>query len=64
MVPFGGVVVDDVENDLDAGFVEPAHHGLELGDCLFDRPAGNIAVMGGEKTDRVVTPIVTQAHGH
>ena len=28
----GRVVVDDVEDDLDAGRVQRLHHGLELGD--------------------------------
>ena len=30
LVALGGVVVDDVEDDLEAGLVEPAHHRLEL----------------------------------
>lgn len=33
MVALGGVVVDDVENHLDACLVECAHHCLELGHC-------------------------------
>ena len=32
VVAFGGVVVDDVEDHLDAGLVERPDHGLELGD--------------------------------
>ena len=32
VVALGGVVVDDVENHLDARLVERPHHGLELGD--------------------------------
>ena len=31
VVALGGVVVDDVEDDLDAGLVQRAHHRLELG---------------------------------
>ena len=31
MVALGGVVVDDVEDHLDAGVVQPLDHGLELG---------------------------------
>ena len=30
LVALGGVVVDDVEDDLDAGRVQGAHHRLEL----------------------------------
>ena len=30
LIPFGRVVVDDVENDLDAGIVQTRHHFLEL----------------------------------
>src|SRR3546814_2624010 len=33
----GGVVVDDVEDDLDAGLVEAAHHQLELVQVAFRR---------------------------
>ena len=32
LVALGGVVVDDVEDHLDAGVVEVRHHLLELGD--------------------------------
>ena len=37
VVAFGGVVVDDVEDDFEAGGVERAHHPLELADRA--RPA-------------------------
>ncbi len=32
MVAFGRVVVDDVEDDFEAGGVERAHHALEFAD--------------------------------
>ena len=34
LIAFGGVVVDHVENHLDAGAVQRLHHGLELADLL------------------------------
>ena len=34
VVALGGVVVDDVEDHLDAGLVQRPHHRLELGDLL------------------------------
>ena len=33
VVALGGVVVDHVEDDLNAGIVKCAHHALELADC-------------------------------
>jgi hypothetical protein len=56
VVALGGVVVDDVEDHLDAGRCS-AHHGLELGDLLA---AGRrrVAGVGGEEPDRVVAPVV------
>ena len=32
LIAFGGVVVDDVEDDFDAGRVQRLHHRLELAD--------------------------------
>ncbi len=55
-VPLGGVVVDDVQQHLDPGLVKAGHHLLELGDP--SRP--QIARVGREKTQRVVTPIIAQ----
>ena len=34
LVALGGVVVDDVEDDLDVGLVQRLDHRLELGDLL------------------------------
>ena len=56
MVAFAGVVVDDVEHDLDAGVVQPLDHGLEFG----DRRRRQIARLGREEADRVVAPVVGQ----
>jgi hypothetical protein len=58
LVAFGGVVVDDVEDDLDAGRMEPAHHDLERRDALV---GVEVVRMGGEEADRVVAPVVAQA---
>ena len=56
----GGVVVDDIQEDLDAGLVEVLHHLLELGDLLTVLAAGGVRRVGGEEADRVVAPIVGQ----
>ena len=60
VVALGRVVVDDVEDDLDAGGVEVAHHGLELGDLLAQPARAAVLVVGGEEPDRVVAPVVAQ----
>jgi hypothetical protein len=63
VVALRGVVVDHVEDDLDAGLVHGPHQVLELGDDLFDTPRRIIAVRG-EEADRVVSPVVPQAVLH
>ena len=60
MVALGRVVVDHVEDHLDAGGVQRPHHGLELVDHPL-APPGGIAVVGGEKTDGVVPPVIAKA---
>ena len=58
-VAFGGVVVDHVEDDLDAGIVQMGHHLLELGEGEIE--VGRIAAGRSEEADRVVAPVVLQA---
>jgi hypothetical protein len=58
LVAFGGVVVDDVEEDRDPGAVQRRHHRLE-----FLHDAGRVAGggqprVGGEKAEGVVPPVV------
>ena len=55
---FGRVVVDDVEDDLDAGRVQRLDHGLEIAVGLA---GGGIELLRGEVADRVVAPVVPQA---
>ncbi len=61
VVALSGVVVDDVEDDLDTGFVKRADHGLELS----HRPAGiagrRVLIVRSEESKCVVAPVVTQA---
>ena len=51
-LPSAGVVVDDVEDDLDAGLVQALDRGLELG----DRAARQKARIGGEKRRSSCSP--------
>ena len=60
MVTLGGMVVNHVENHLDARRVQSLDHGLEI----FDIAACRIAHVRCEKADRVVTPIVAQSLLH
>ena len=57
MVAFGGVVVDHVEDDLDAGVVQARHGRAER----VERVVGRVARLGREEAERVVAPIVAQA---
>ena len=59
VVALRGVIVDHVQEDLDAGVVEALDHGFEFA----DRAAGEIALLGREKADRVVAPVVGQTLG-
>ena len=58
----GGVVVDHVEDDLDPRLVQGLHHDLELLDLLTALSADGVFVVRGEEPDRVVAPVVAQAH--
>ena len=56
----GRVVVDDVEQHLDAGGVEQLDHALELTDHLVRVRIARIGRVRGEEADRVVAPVVAQ----
>ena len=58
VVALGGVVVDDVEDDLDAGLVHRAHHRLELVDLPAERAGRRVGRVRREEADRVVAPVV------
>jgi hypothetical protein len=53
------VVVDHVEDHLEAGAVHPRHHLLELGEGEIRH--GGVAPGGREERDGVVAPVVDQA---
>ncbi|MNJ64492.1 hypothetical protein D3C77_604450 [compost metagenome] len=57
LVALGGVVVDHVEDQLQAGVVQVGDHLLEL----VDLAAGEVGRMGGEEGDAVVAPVVVHA---
>ena len=58
VISFRGVIVDDVENDLDARGVEISHHRFELRHLAAGRAAARVLGFRREEADRVVTPIV------
>ena len=60
VVALAGVVVDDVEDDLDARLVQGAHHRLELLHLAAGRGVRGVLGVGGEEADRVVAPVVGQ----
>ena len=60
VVALARVVVDDVQDHLDAGRVQALHHRLELVDLLAER-SGRVAGVGGEEGNGVVAPVVRQA---
>ena len=64
VVAFGRVVVDDVEDHLDARVVHRLHHLLELLDLLAEVAARAVLAVRREVADRVVAPVVAQPHLH
>ena len=59
VIALGGVVVDHVQDHLDAGAVKVPHHGLELRH-RGDRAAGGVTFIGREEAERAVAPVVGQ----
>jgi hypothetical protein len=57
-VAFGGVVVDDVEDDLESRVVKTRDHLFEL--LHAAQRIGEVARIRGEERDRVVAPVVRQ----
>src|SRR3984885_4013363 len=57
-VALGGVVVDHVQDDLDAGRVQGLDHRLELGHLLAAEAGGGAGVVRGEEADGVVAPVI------
>ena len=60
VVALGGVVVDDVEDDLDAGVVQRLDHALELAHLLARLAGGGVGRVRREEADRGVAPVVRQ----
>ena len=61
LVALGGVVVDHVEDHLEAGRVQRLDHLLELDDLLAVVAGAGVAALRGEVADAVVSPVVGQA---
>ena len=60
VVSLRSVVVDDVEDHLDARTVERLHHALELAHLLASPARRGIEGVRGEEADRRVAPVVRQ----
>ena len=58
MVPFGGVVEDDVENDLEAGAMERLHHVTEFVHRSKRILSRAVSVVRREERDWRVSPII------
>jgi hypothetical protein len=63
VVALGGVVVDDVQDDLDAGRVQRLDHRLELLHLPAVPAERRVVVVRGEEADRVVAPVVASGPG-
>ena len=57
---FPRVVVDDIENDLDPCFMEPAHHVAELAHYCQAGCAGGVGRLRREVGQGLVTPVIRQ----
>ena len=61
VVALGRVVVDDVEDHLDARPMQRLDHPLELPDLLAPRAGRRVQRVRSEEADRAVAPVVRQA---
>ncbi len=61
VVALRGVVVDHVEDHLDAGRVQGLDHRLELLHLLAELTGGGVVGVRGEEAEGVVAPVVAQA---
>ena len=61
VVALGGVVVDDVEDDLQPGAVQGLDHPLELLEVLARLAVGRVGRVRREVADRRVAPVVLEA---
>ena len=60
LIPFAGVVEDDIQNHLDAGFVQGFDHLLELPHRIAVAVAAGVGGLGCKETDGVVPPEIEQ----
>ncbi len=60
VVALGGVVVDHVEDHLDAGGMHRPHHRLELLHLLAELPSGGVVGLRSQEAEGVVAPVVAQ----
>src|SRR5205085_4200278 len=58
---FSRMVVDHVQNDLDARAMEGLDHALEFPYMAASNRRGGIANIGSKKADRIVAPVVGEA---
>src|SRR5688572_8832062 len=56
MIAFASVVVDHIEDDLDAGLMQPIH---SRGD-FFELTGSHISRLGRKESKRVIAPVITQ----
>ena len=64
MAALAGVVVDHVQDHLDARLVQGLDHGLELADLLAEGAAAGVPDIRCEEPDGVVPPVVGQPSFH
>src|SRR5262249_62375276 len=57
MIAFRSMVVDDIEDDFDAGIMQSRHGRSKR----IERPVRGITHLGREKAERIVAPIVAKA---
>ena len=58
MIAFAGMVVDDIEEDLDPSPMQGVHHGFELHHLLPDDPRAGIADLGRKEAQGTVPPVI------
>ncbi len=62
LVVLASVVIDDIEDDLDSCLVQRLDHRLEFAHLFTAASGAAVSSIGREETERVVPPVVRQAH--
>src|SRR5262245_39923579 len=60
VIAFASMIVDDVEDDLEAGTMQGLDHGFELHHLLADNPCAGVARLRRKEAEGTIPPVIAQ----